>query len=135
MAITVSDLLTTGGGALPPAIFFGLDDEAIDRKLDAYLTAGYARATDEGIDDTSADADAVARAWAYHAAFDEIVLSMGPAQVALEGEESWTWSREQIAAFTERAAYWLAQVEELIAVAIGEDEPDQGWATITSLRH
>lgn len=104
-------------GEIEPAMFPGDKAEALESRVQAYLTHGYEKATAAEVLD--ADRDDAARAWAYHRAFRSVFvrLSASPASVSLDAQCSTSRTAQQIAEFGRLAAQYEAEYLGLVPVA------------------
>lgn len=113
--LAAADVLSPAGEIDGPLFYPALSSGDITIRLDAYLTQGYARATDAAIDDP-ARADAVAQTYAYYRAWSDVVnrLTMMPASSALEGEGSISMLQSQIEEWIRRRNDLKAELDGLL---------------------
>lgn len=131
MAAVASALLSKNGGQLPASLFPDQDDAEVLSQLNAYLVAGYVRASADAVPVESVD-DA-ATAWAYHRTYDDLhqTMSVAPSSATIDGEGSSSFTADQREAFEIRAREWRAEYDAFVPEV---QEADEGWTKARSLR-
>ena len=130
MAVNPASLIAPRG-EIHPDMFPGLDREALEERVAAYVSDGmtqFARST--GAD--AGNRDAAVRAWATHRAYTDAANALNASALAkaLNDQGSVTRSFEQIRRWDARAGYWLDRFDALVQPASGARRPSRWSSTV-----
>lgn len=116
MTLVAADVLAPAG-EIDGALFYpALSSGDLTTRLTAYLTQGYARATELAVDSTVQDW--YARVYVYYRGWSDVVnrLTLTPASTSLAGEVSASFLQTQINQWILARDAWKSQLDQLTPI-------------------